>query len=394
MSMTVEFQLTVAGVNQAFYRAGQALDLQITHAQLGSGNQTPNGNEVALLVPKEAHTISGHFDVSEYQHRISVAFPGAAIASYPISEIGLWSGDPSLPGSVLVFYWSVPSGSYATKPINVAFDLECDINFGTVTPGNITIVADTQFNALAMLAQHASEIDPHGLAVPLQSLPYPTVDTANNRLVITGATGTNGGSVSFAGGDFISIGRSVISGKTGLIKTVPLSAYSSADLDVNSTYYLRAAFINGVLTTYVQKGTDTDAEPAGLVGTPNAASGGGFDTTVLDALLAKIVTGSAGSAPVVTPMANSSRLTVHVSVPTDLTLGSGGYFTHTINWGHTPRSVTFSAIGDLSGPTQTTDVQQFISSNRRQITVYSAGYDAAIGGGYFKASYAFYGIGK
>jgi hypothetical protein len=91
--------------------------------------------------------------------------------------------------------------------------------------------------------------------------------------------------------------------------TVETAAYTSADLAVSSTYYLRGQIVSGVLSIYVQKGTDADPIPASLRGTPGGASGGGFDSTVLDILFGKIVTGVAGSLATITPLANAASLT-------------------------------------------------------------------------------------
>jgi hypothetical protein len=84
-------------------------------------------------------------------------------------------------------------------------------------------------------------------------------------------------------------------------------------LNISSTYYLRAQVgTNGALWLYTQKGTDADAIPATQIGTPNGASGGGFDSTVVDMLIAKIVTGSAGTLPTVTPLANAASFRLDV----------------------------------------------------------------------------------
>ncbi len=158
MSATIPFKLTSAGIDAAFNLG--VLSLDVTHVQLGSGNRTPNGLETALVTPQESATISGHFEVSIGQHRISSVVAGSASA-YNISEIGLWAGAPGSPGSVLVFYWSQASGYVAVKSASVNFNFESDLFFGGVVPGNITIVADTEFNALAMIADHDSNPDAH-----------------------------------------------------------------------------------------------------------------------------------------------------------------------------------------------------------------------------------------
>ena len=106
----------------------------------------------------------------------------------------------------------------------------------------------------------------------------------------------------------LSIARSL---RTGLTESwvYDTDAWTSADLDADETYFVRAQVTGtGTLTIYTTKGADDDDIPATLRGTPNADSGGGFDTTVLDALLARVVTGAAGTVPTVTALANKARL--------------------------------------------------------------------------------------
>lgn len=158
MSTAIPFKLTVAGQDAAFNLG--AIVLNITHVQLGSGNRIANGNETALVTPQEAVAISGHFEVSVGQHRIAAVVPGS-VSTYQVSEIGLWSGVPGTGGSVLAFYWSMASSYIAVKSASVDFNFESDLFFGGVVPGNITIVADTSFNALAMLAAHEADLGAH-----------------------------------------------------------------------------------------------------------------------------------------------------------------------------------------------------------------------------------------
>lgn len=151
----LSFTLTNAGQDAAFNLG--VVNLEVTHVQLGSGNRTPSGGETALTTPQETSTISAHHEVSAGQHRMAAVIAGSA-QNYYVSEIGLWSGVPGGIGSVLVFYWALPTGYVAVKSVDVDFNFETDIFFGGVVPANITIVADTQFNALSMIAAH--NIDP------------------------------------------------------------------------------------------------------------------------------------------------------------------------------------------------------------------------------------------
>ena len=147
----------------------------------------------------------------------------------------------------------------------------------------------------------------------LSSLSFPTVDTATNKITVTSSTNSVGGTVSIPANIIIELGKKV--GNYGTMVLQETSAFTSVSLGVSSTYYLRAKFIGDVFTVYTTKGTDSDAIPSGLVGTVNAASGGGFDSTVLDILLAKIVTGTTGTAPVITTLKNSKELIETVSLP-------------------------------------------------------------------------------
>lgn len=154
----IPFTLTVAGQDAAFTLG--AIDLNVTHVQLGSGNRTPNGNEVALVAPQEYAVISGHTDLSAGQNRIAATVVGS-VANYQISEIGLWSGVPGAGGSVLVFYWALPSSYIAVKSASIDFNFESDLFFGGVVPSNITIVADSAYNSLAILSGHNADPDAH-----------------------------------------------------------------------------------------------------------------------------------------------------------------------------------------------------------------------------------------
>lgn len=169
-------------------------------------------------------------------------------------------------------------------------------------------VVDLEFLA------HLSDLNAHeiALALPLAALDYPTIDTADNRITVTPTADTNGGTVSIPANIQVALGEEITAGKTGVMRGIETAAYTSADLDINSTYYLRAKFVDGVWTVYTQKGTDADAIPTGLQGTVDGANGGGFDSTVLDVLFAKVVTGTAGTLPVVTELANSNALRAYV----------------------------------------------------------------------------------
>ncbi|MHA3735121.1 phage tail protein [Pseudomonas sp. Eth.TT006] len=146
-------------------------------------------------------------------------------------------------------------------------------------------------------------------ALPLGALPLPTVATTDGRLPITpAAVSTSGGRVSVPAGVYVSLGQEVLAGQLGRSRTFQTSAWSSVDLLPSSAYFLRAQVIAGVLTFYMQRGTIFDVVPESLKGTVNGASGGGFQSSVLDMCLAWVVTGAPGSVPVVRSIYNRARL--------------------------------------------------------------------------------------
>lgn len=146
---------------------------------------------------------------------------------------------------------------------------------------------------------------------PLAAIPYPTIATADNRLAITPAAATAGGTVSIAAGGRLTLAEEVAAAATGRMRSHITSAYTSADLLANQTYFLRAQVDgNGDLLLYTQRGADDDPIPAGSKGTPDGASGGGFDSTRIDMLIAKVQTGNSGTIPVVTSLANAALFVI------------------------------------------------------------------------------------
>lgn len=200
------------------------------------------------------------------------------------------------------------------------------------------------------------------LASPLLALPFPTIASADNRMAVNGSTvaGT-GGAVSVAADVLIMLGSEVVAGKTGRMRTFTTQAWTSANLDINSTYFLRAQVSGGALSFYVQKGDDADTVPASLKGTPGNANGGGFDSTPIDMLVAKVVTGAAGSMPTVTALANAALLRVQ-SVSYDSVTRTTLLFTLVakrptdlvLNWARRPTFYTarfdYSINGNLTSP--------------------------------------------
>lgn len=151
-----------------------------------------------------------------------------------------------------------------------------------------------------------------GVLVPLLSLPYPEVFTPSKMIGIAGAeVAGSGGELTVAGGEKIRIGQvSAEDASAGfpVVVTVPGAAFGLAP---NSTYFLRGTVQgDGTLLVYVGQGTDDDQIPGGLVGAQNAPAGQGFDSSQIDVLFARVVTGAAGSSPVITPLANAAMLSL------------------------------------------------------------------------------------
>ncbi|MHC8360376.1 phage tail protein [Pseudomonas sp. LS2P72] len=145
-------------------------------------------------------------------------------------------------------------------------------------------------------------------ALPIGSLPPPTVATADGRLPVTSsAVATMGGKVSVPAGVLISIGQEVVAGQLGRTRTFTTQAWST-DLSPSTWYFLRAHVVAGVLKFYAQRGSLYDVAPASLKGTPDAVAGGGFQSTPLDMCVAWIITGAPGTVPSVFGIYNRSRL--------------------------------------------------------------------------------------
>ncbi len=198
---------------------------------------------------------------------------------------------------------------------------------------------------------------------PLAGLPFPTVETAGNRLTVTPASAAAGGTVGVAAGTGIVLGEVGVSAGLGRLRRFETAAFVSADLTANATHYLRARVEAGALELYLQRGADTDPTPAGLVGTPGAAAGGGFDSTRLDALLARVVTGNAGTVPTVTALANADRLgsygetalANYQQVNDELS----GDISIALNWARRPISVHLSQ-SDVQNSTSYSDMDRRI----------------------------------
>lgn len=161
MSVAIQFMLTSVGQLAVWNAKKNGLSLDLTHIQLGSGNRTPDGLEVALVQPQEAAAIAGGSQITPTQVRMAALF--SSNAEYEIREIGLWAGNPATAGSVLVGYWSQAAGVLAIKAAGVDFVFSHDMVLdGAVPAGTLNILADTsQAPLLAMIAAHEAKANPH-----------------------------------------------------------------------------------------------------------------------------------------------------------------------------------------------------------------------------------------
>ncbi|HWH88174.1 MAG TPA: phage tail protein [Pseudomonas sp.] len=147
-------------------------------------------------------------------------------------------------------------------------------------------------------------------ALPIGSLPLPTVANAEGRLAVTAnASATSGGKVSVPPGIPVSIAQEVVPGQLGRSRTFTTSNWTSAELLPNTGYFLRAQVVGDALIFYVQRGAPTDPAPASLKGMADGVGGGGFSSTSLDMCVAWILTGAVGTVPSVLAIYNRARLT-------------------------------------------------------------------------------------
>ena len=169
-------------------------------------------------------------------------------------------------------------------------------------------------------------------ALPFAALAFPTVATADGRIAVSAASASAGGTVSVPGGVLVSLCEEVSAGLTARPRGLSTSAWTSPVLDINSTYFLRMQVRNGALVCYTQKGLDTDVIPAAMkAGT--GSSGGGFDSTCIDMLVARVVTAGAGTLPKLTLLANKARLEA-----VGVWSGANGNYSIPLNWARKPRA--------------------------------------------------------
>lgn len=157
----IKFTYTAAGQLALFNAGLTGVELSFTHLQAGSGHRTPDGTERQLVTPQQTVTIAAGGQISTTQIRMAGIFTGDT--SFPVSELGLWQGDPSRADSILVAYWSQPTGNLVVKSAGVDFVFSHDMVLAFDIPlGTIKVLVDpSQSVMLAALHRHEQAINPH-----------------------------------------------------------------------------------------------------------------------------------------------------------------------------------------------------------------------------------------
>lgn len=261
-------------------------------------------------------------------------------------------------------------------------------NNGTVTIGTTALVFSNAFGSggtpgtYDLVTTNARGQVTAGQLInilPFSALPYPTVDNANRYPIINAAiVGGTGGNVTITAGTRFSLAETVSTG-LGRMRNFSTASWTSPNLDASSTYYLRCQVQGGAAVFYVQKGTDSDSIPGSLLGIVNGTSGGGFDSTQLDMLCAKLVTGVNGTAPTVIPLANAAMLSYKGSSNYTETTASGGWITrsysYTLNWARTPKALFTVGAHGVGLSAQAIDQ---IYSSSEAATRYTVSHNATV----------------
>ena len=374
---TLQPILTTAGLAAVAAAQGDGVAARISHIALGDG-QTPIRDGAGLpLAAAQARTalIGERVRVPITAAAAETANSVLVVATIPAAAPSFWVQEVGivLDDGVLLGYWSDPALTVGWRGDTVEWLLRAALSWADLDPGAVTVVytGDTNHAALTTSltqldgkVRHTVEtsgqtwstgdntqlteaIERH-LAQGHTALPYPTIGTEDRRLPVTPAAGSAGGTLSIAAGTLITLSEEAGSGR-GRLRTLETPAWTSPPLAADATHYLRARITDGTLEIYAQQGTDIDAVPPGLIGTPGATAGGGFDSTVLDVLIARVVTGPAGSAPTVTTLANAAVLRVSAQVSRTVispdTDNSYMPYDLTLDWARKPEDVLVVLVG-------------------------------------------------
>ena len=289
MAHHFELRLTAAGRAALADGANRGIRaVSYTRMSVGSGfgpGGAGDDGRAALRNERDDAPVTGTTAVAG---ELALVAEIVASEDYDIRELGLWGRIGDRGAETLHAYWTDPTEIFSRSLTGTK----------TIVAGSLTVAssdAQVRTDASARVT-----LESQGLA-PLWLLPPPHVETADHRLAVTPHVAANGGTVSVARDQRLSLGVPDASGDSAFSRAFRTPAWASQDLEANAVWYLRAqAAADGALQLYVQKGDAADAAPGTLKGTPGGAAGGGFSSTVLDARIARIATGPPGSAPAIT----------------------------------------------------------------------------------------------
>ena len=288
MSGPFELRLTTAGRAAIADGANRGINkISFTKFSIGSGfgpSGAANDARAALRNERHSAAVTGTTAVAG---EIALFGEIATDAAYDVREIGLWGRQGAAGAETLYAFWTDPAEKFAA-----AVD-----GSKIIVGGGIRINPDGAELAVTVAADVT--IESQGL-LPAWLLPMPHVETATHQLAVQGHAAAQGGTVSVAAAQELSVAEPTAGG-SGFARAFSTPAWANGeDLDVNSTYYLRAQVsAAGELALYLQQGADSDLAPDSGRGTPDGANGGGFASTPFDARLAKISTGAASTVPAI-----------------------------------------------------------------------------------------------
>lgn len=156
--------ITDNGLSAAVAADNGGIQLAITHVQLGTSRYSPTTGQTALVAPRQTFTVAGGgvVDGSPAQAKVFAYCKANTGDPYFAAEIGFWSGDPAVAGSVLVAVYSDPAADFAYVNDNAVTVAEFDIGLASFPSGSITVTVDPDQSALAyMLGQHVADANPH-----------------------------------------------------------------------------------------------------------------------------------------------------------------------------------------------------------------------------------------
>lgn len=177
-ALTLQFSLTQSGQQSIFTQNNLGLQLNLTHLQAGSGQYAATGLETKLKTPVQAVTLAdGGRSADGLSINMLAVLEGTS--NFPIGELGLWAGDPSLPSSVLVAVWSETKSQIAAKlglaagydpntayigfkSSGSAWQFAHTLSIADAGAGVINVTVDPSASVAAnLLRNHTSETNPH-----------------------------------------------------------------------------------------------------------------------------------------------------------------------------------------------------------------------------------------